>query len=237
MNKITLKISIVIVTYNEYAKLEACLKSIFKLPGNNIEVIIIDGCSTDGTLNIIKQNSSQIAYWQSEPDDGIYDAMNKAFKHVQSDWIYFMGADDELLPEFSEMINHLNDSNTIYYGNVLANKVKMLGKLTTYQLAKFGIYHQAAIFPKSAFSKHRYNVKYKISADYALLLELFGTKKFKFVYLNYILAQYDTTGLSSHTIDSLFQRDKAYLILKNFGVVIAIRYFIHRIKNRKNPRA
>src|SRR4051794_25072849 len=114
------KISIIVVTYNAGSILQNCLDSIFRQAYPAIEIIIIDGKSDDNTVSIIEKNSSRIAYWKSEPDEGIYDAMNKALKHVTGEWIYFIGADDELLPGFSDMAMELIDTAAIYYGNVFA---------------------------------------------------------------------------------------------------------------------
>ncbi|WP_317169476.1 glycosyltransferase [Mucilaginibacter humi] len=117
-------ISIIIVTYNAAGTLQVCLDSIYKQQYPSLKIIIIDGNSTDGTVDIIKANINKIHYWQSEPDAGVYDAMNKAVKHLTGDWVYFIGADDELLPEFSDMALELKDPTAIYYANVFAEGSK-----------------------------------------------------------------------------------------------------------------
>ncbi|RZK98792.1 MAG: glycosyltransferase, partial [Pedobacter sp.] len=109
-------VSIIIVTYNAGQDLQACFDSIRKQASSAIEVIVVDGGSKDNTVDIIRANNDIIATWISEKDDGIYDAMNKAIKLTKQDWIYFMGADDTLLPEFSTMLEALRDPYTIYYG-------------------------------------------------------------------------------------------------------------------------
>ncbi|WP_428328553.1 glycosyltransferase family 2 protein [Mucilaginibacter sp.] len=230
-------ISVIVVTYNAAATLQKCLDSIFAQKYKAIELIIIDGKSTDGTLNILEANNSKISFWKSEPDNGVYDAMNKALTHVAGNWVYFIGADDELAPGFSDMVLHLSDPNAIYYGNVFAEGLKRLGELTPYQFAKFGPYHQAMIYPKSVFEKYKFDTRYRISADFALTLKLCGDKAYHFIYKDHILANFNHTGLSGSQIDELFQKDKASLILKNFGVKTWIRYQIHKFKHRDNPRA
>src|SRR5580693_3513958 len=96
------RISIIIVTYNAAATLQVCLESIYSQSYKDLEIIVIDGQSTDGTVDILKQNTARLAYWKSEKDEGVYDAMNKGVKHLTGQWVYFLGADDELLPGFSE---------------------------------------------------------------------------------------------------------------------------------------
>ena len=88
-NKMNDKVTIVTITYNAEAVLEETILSIINQSYDNIEYIIIDGGSTDGTVDIIKKYSDKISYWISEPDDGIYFAMNKAIEQASGQWINF----------------------------------------------------------------------------------------------------------------------------------------------------
>jgi hypothetical protein len=234
------KVSVIIVTYNAAGTLQTCLDSIYKQPYPNIEIVIIDGKSTDGTFNILKANSSRISYWKSEPDSGIYDAMNKGTKKVTGNWVYFLGADDELLPGFSDLCNDLKDNSAVYYSNVWAEGEKRSGELSPYQLAKGGIYHQAMIYPASVFAKHNFDTKYRISADFAFNLNLYSDKAFHFVYKDHLIANFNHTGVSGTQIDAPFAKDKSGLILRNFGFKIWLRYIFRvlkaKIKGDKNPR-
>jgi glycosyltransferase involved in cell wall biosynthesis len=230
------RISIVIATYNTAATLQVCLESVYNQSYKNLEIIVIDGKSTDGTVELLKRNESRLAFWKSEEDAGVYFAMNKGIQHVTGQWVYFLGADDELLPGFSDMAGELSDPQGVYYGNVFAEGKTRLGKLTRYQVAKCGIYHQAIIYPKSVFDNYSYNTLYKISADFALTLELCGNSAYRFLYKNYTLANFNHEGLSRN-VDHQFQHDKAKLLFRNFGVVTWLRYLVHRLKHRNNPRA
>lgn len=197
----------------------------------------MDGGSTDGTIEILERNNDKIGYWKTEPDDGVYDAMNKALAYTSGHWIYFLGSDDELLADFSNFAFELKDHTAIYYANVFADGERRLGELTTYQFAKFGPYHQAMIYPKAVFEKYRYDTKYPISADFALTLTLSGDPAFHFIYKDWLIAKFNDQGLSGKNIDMAFTKDKKRLVLKNFGLLTLIRYKIHRYKNRSNPRA
>jgi glycosyltransferase involved in cell wall biosynthesis len=224
------RVSVIIVTYNAARDLQKCLDSIYKQPYPAIDIIIIDGKSTDGTVQILEQNTHRIHYWLSEKDSGIYDAMNKAIKHISGEWVYFLGADDELLPEFSTMITELKDPNTIYYGNVLANGVKRSGLISSYYMAKGGIYHQAIIYPKTVFDNYSYNTKYKIAADYSLNMQLYKDKRYQFVYLDFVICNYNHLGISGRVVDEAFEKDKTSLILKNFEFKIGMRYLFRLLK-------
>ncbi len=94
------KVSIITVVYNAVATIEQTILSVVKQDYSNIEYIIVDGGSTDGTLDIVKKYEKKIALWLSEPDHGIYDAMNKGLTHATGDYIYYLGADDCLLDRF-----------------------------------------------------------------------------------------------------------------------------------------
>jgi glycosyltransferase involved in cell wall biosynthesis len=235
-NKIGI-ISIIIVTYNAAKTLQQCLNSIFAQTYTAIEIIVIDGKSVDDTTKILERNSDRIAFWKSESDTGVYDAMNKAITHIKGNWVYFIGADDVLSPGFSDMAKELTNPGAIYYGNVFAEGVKRLGELTRYQFAKFGPYHQAIIYPKVVFDKYKFDTRYKISADFALTLKLCGDKSFRFIYKDYVLADFNHTGISGSQVDTAFQKEKARLIFSNFGIITWLRFKIRKYKRSKNPRA
>lgn len=234
------KVSLIIVTYNAAATLQACLDSIYSQTYPDIEIVVIDGLSTDGTVNILQENTSRITYWKSEKDTGIYDAMNKGTQYVTGNWVYFLGADDTLLPGFSDLANDLKDSGAIYYANVWAEGEKRSGELSPYQLAKVGIYHQAMIYPKAVFDKHSFDTRYRISADFAFNLNLYSDKAFTFIYKDHLIANFNHTGVSGTQIDAQFEKDKSGLILKNFGFKIWSRYIFRvtkaKLKGDKNPR-
>ncbi len=230
-------ITVIVVTYNAAQTLQICLDSIFAQRYPAIQLVVVDGNSTDGTRELLNHNSQQIAYWVSEPDAGIYDAMNKALKQAKGSWIYFLGSDDALLPEFSDMIHELTDEHAIYYANVFSDGKKRLGELNKYQFAKFGPYHQAIIYPKAVFDKYKFNTKYKISADFALTIELWGDPDFHFVYKDFTIANFNHLGVSGQKVDEPFQDDKADLIRKNFGTLTWLRYMYRKLKSGNNPRA
>ena len=110
-------ISIIIATMNASAHIGKCLESIAAQSFVAIEVVIIDGGSNDDTVSIVRSFSARPLQVYSGPDKGIYDALNKGSKIARGKWLYFMGADDLLLPGFSELANKMTDENTVYYGD------------------------------------------------------------------------------------------------------------------------
>lgn len=232
----TSKISIVIVTLNVEGTLQKCLDSIYKQQYPLIEIVLMDGASSDNSIEILKANSNKIAVWKSEKDGGVYEAMNKALGYITGDWVYFLGADDELFGDFSEFAYQLNDPSLIYYGNVLLDGKKFRGKVSAYQHSKSAICHQAIIYPRKVFDKYRFNTKYRISADHELNMRAWKDKDFTFHYIDLVIANYNHTGISSLNIDKDLEKDKPRVILRNHGVINWIRYGIRLLKGKVFPK-
>jgi glycosyltransferase involved in cell wall biosynthesis len=230
------KVSVIIVTLNVDNVLQNCLDSIYRQQYPNIEIIIIDGKSSDRTVDIIKANSDKIAYWQSEKDSGVYYAMNIALDHITGDWIYFLGADDMVFDDFSTLAYQLSNHSLIYYGNVLMDGQKFRGRVSAYQHSKSAICHQAMIYPKEVFGKYRFNTKYRISADHELNMRAWKDKNFTFYYVDLIIANFNHTGLSSNNIDRDLEIDKAKVIFKNHGFLNWARYMFRLLKGRLSEK-
>jgi glycosyltransferase involved in cell wall biosynthesis len=206
------KVSIVCVTFNAAKTLPELLKSISNYKTAETELIIIDGNSTDDTLQIINKNEEIIDFWISEPDSGIYDAMNKSMQYITGQWVIFLGADDLLTEGFAEMVNELKDKKTIYYGNVIYYGKEFSKVYDDYYLTKLNICHQGILYPKAVFDKFRYDTRYKVYADYHLNLRCWKDPEFKFVHSNHLIASFPEGGFSTHTKDLLFEeeRDKLF---------------------------
>ncbi|MET7257928.1 glycosyltransferase family 2 protein [Dyadobacter fermentans] len=225
-------ISVILVTYNAERFLQRCLDSVYDQRYPHIEVIVMDGGSTDHTPAVLHKNDSKLAFWKSEKDGGIYEAMNKALDHAKGQWIYFIGADDILTPEFSRMAEELTDAHAIYYGSVLKAGRKYLGEMTPYQQAKTGINHQAIIYPAGVFAVRRYDTRYRISADHVFNMQCHSDKRYDFTFRDFNIAIFNDTGISSLQKDRVFENEKAGLILKHFGTAIFLRFLFKRLKER-----
>ena len=225
------KVSIVCVTRNAADCIGRCVNSILSQTYSNIELVIQDGNSTDGTQDILRSYGDKIAYWKSEPDTGIYNAMNKALDKATGEWVYFVGADDALLPDFSLFVDkELEEKSAIYYANVIYKGVKTKGEVKPYEQAKHGIFHQTIVYPMQVFRKYRYDERYKVVADYALNLKLHGDKEFRFVYRDYTIAMYNDSGISSYSEDEVFRKDHLQLVLHNFEWGVKLRFLFKTLK-------
>jgi glycosyltransferase involved in cell wall biosynthesis len=217
-------VSIVCVTFNAAKTLPFLIKSINDHKTDAIEFIVIDGNSTDETIAILKENESVIDFWLSEPDAGIYDAMNKSLNYVKGQWIIFLGADDFLADGFNRMLPLLNDPQTIYYGNVIFYGKEFLKIYDDYYLTKLNICHQSIFYPKAVFDKYKYDLKYKVYADYHLNLRCWKDPQFKFVHADYLIAAFPEGGFSTFTKDFVFEKDRDMLFKKYLKRTSYYRY-------------
>jgi glycosyltransferase involved in cell wall biosynthesis len=235
-------ITIIIASFNAGLHLADCLGSIREHAFKNTEILVMDGGSSDNTISILRSFNHPNLSWISNPDKGIYDALNKGVKLAKGKWIHFLGADDRLLPGFKELASKLEDENTIYYADSedyygdRENVFPLLkGPFTKYRLAKFCMNHQSIIYPAKAFRKYHYDLKYKVAADYVLNMALWGDDDFRKIFFPLRIVRYDMTGFSSFTTDELFKKDKPLLVKRYLGWWISLRYRFKKFKeNRKN---
>ena len=229
-------ISIITVTRNAGDCIERAIQSVQAQSYPNLEHIILDGASTDNTVEILKQYNDKIAYWKSEPDKGVYNAMNNALAFARGDWFLFLGADDELYPGFSQMAEeNMIDKNCVYHGCTLWKNMVMGQGYNGYKLAKENFSHQAMFYPREIFDKYRYDEKYVVRADYVLNMQIWADKNFRFEFHPLLIARYAAGGMSGKVEDTVFKKDRLRLIGKYLGYKNMIRYIIKRYKyKRKN---
>ena len=234
------KISVVTVTYNCEKILEATVESIINQTYPNVEYIIIDGASTDGTVEVINKYRSYIACFKSESDKGIFDAMNKAIDMATGDWIIFMNAGDcfadaDVLESLSA---YMRPQVSAIYGrvNVLTLKGIVTGErpLPFFEnKSKFkpmGVSHQSIVLSMKELGNIRFDLKYKIAADYDMIKRVYEVNP-KFVYADIPISIIDATdGLSAN--NRRRQRDEEAKIC---GVYDSLNYKIWT--NYKSLRA
>jgi glycosyltransferase involved in cell wall biosynthesis len=199
-------ITVVTVSYNAKEVIEQTILSVIEQTYPRIEYIIIDGGSTDGTVEIIKKYESKIAYWASEPDKGIYDAMNKGLDKATGDWINFMNAGDCFYDKFTveKAVNrfHLLSPAVVYGDFVSKTSIGLFPqKLTPFFLSNKYIYgkdicHQS-VFVKTILAKAiRFDLNYPISADFKMLYEIYKLN-YPFFYISEPVAIFEVeNGIS-----------------------------------------
>lgn len=223
--------SIAIVTYNAGNVLAKTFASIRTQTFHNYEVVIIDGGSSDDTMEICKQNSDLLSICISEPDKGIYDAMNKAFRYATGDYILFLGAGDVFYDNdvLQNMAASMTDKYSIYYGNVIFRQInkRHWGEFNKYKFCITNICHQCIFYPKTVYKNHSYDLMYKVYADYEYNLRMYGNYKFK--YINVIVVNYDMAGFSYRHKDVEFEKIKRRLLVDKFGYFAYVVGLVYRI--------
>ncbi len=216
-------VSIVTVVYNAEEHIEETIKSIINQTYYNIEYIIIDGGSTDKTKSIINKYTDRIDYFISEPDKGIYDAMNKGIKIATGEWINFMNAGDTFYN--SNVLQSIFSRKDTYkykliYGNVNAfHKEYGINKIVGREMDVNDIYmkmptsHQAIFCNSQAFKEIGvYNTDYKVIGDYEWFVRFYKKYRGKELwYINIIISNYSIEGFSTqNTLSSAEEKLKLY---------------------------
>ena len=198
------KVSIITVVYNGAQTIEQTILSVLGQTYKNIEYIIIDGQSTDGTQNIVRKYMDSIACFISEKDNGIYDAMNKGIRIATGEIIGIINSDDWYSENAVEQaVNYFSQNEAdLVYGKVCFVEQNGERKIAQ-QLPLEMLWYRTVVYHPSVFVKKKiyeqfgtYNLKYKISSDYELLLR-FYSHQVKFGYIENVVAYFCLGGLST----------------------------------------
>lgn len=232
MSNTSPKFTIITVSYNCRSTIEKTITTVIGQTYKNIEYIIIDGGSRDGTLDILRKYSKDIAYWVSEPDSGIYDAMNKGIKKASGDWIYFIGGDDYIITPnvIEKMADIINCSNAdVFCGRVIArdysiNMEKTIGKAAFKSEIINGYMspHQGMVVRAKIMKSKLFDNTLKVAADFKFFLEC-ALEDRNIKYVNDIIAVYSISGASSSLIRF---REYAKVIINMVGFWAAVSYLL-----------
>lgn len=192
------KVSIITVVYNGITEIENTILSVINQTYSNIEYLVIDGGSSDGTIDVIRKYESKIDYWQSEPDGGIYFAMNKGIELASGEWINFRNCGD-----------YFNDKNTVekIFSLPVADDIMILhgdcrfidrngyrdlqpSILRKSIKKEMPIFHPSAFVRTSLHKQFNFNIEYKSSADYEFVYRMIS-KGYKMEYRPILVATYN----------------------------------------------
>ncbi|MFC5413010.1 glycosyltransferase family 2 protein [Larkinella bovis] len=191
-------VSIITVCYNAARQIEASIRSVVEQDHTLFEYILIDGQSSDGTVDMIRQYESQIKYWISEPDKGIYDAMNKGIDAANGQWLFFLGSDDFLKPHILTAFAAMADEQyDLIYGDVeLSNGRTFHSFVGTKTLFYNTVHHQGAFYNRRVFTHFRYDTGLRIMSDYELNFRLYAHKN-RLLRFPQVVAHCSAEGVSS----------------------------------------
>ena len=230
------KISIIIATLNSGASLQKCIDSVISQSHCNRELIIVDGGSSDGTVEILKKNAEAIEYWESTPDHGIYDAWNKGLSHASGDWVCFLGSDDFLAHR--DVLRHLvaNPSPDV----TLVTGLALIQDSSGRQMRYFGgpwnwnkmkhsqcVAHSGAIVKRNEFARvGQFDSSFRIAGDYDFLLRLGRSINARFIDETVVVM---TEGGQSRSRCYAVSREKWKIQSRHpeIGILLASIYFLY----------
>ncbi|MBS1820793.1 MAG: glycosyltransferase [Acidobacteria bacterium] len=174
-------VTVITAVFNGQPFIAGCLESVLRQDYPNIEHLIFDGGSTDGTIDVLRRYSEKVALWRSGPDRGVYDAWNKGLSEAQGDWICFLGADDEFLP--GAVSEYMKLATQYRHAEYLSSQIRWVhpsgyvnpahGRAWSWQrfsknmcVAHVGSMHKRSLFDRLG----TYDISYRSAADYELLL-------------------------------------------------------------------
>ena len=235
-------ITIIVAALNNKEFLERCIESVNSQTYPYRELIIIDGGSIDGTVEILKNNDDKITYWESKPDRGIYHAFNKAIKHVRGEWIYFLGSDDflwtsDVLEKVAQYIRTIHDSVRFVYGRVNHLRpdnriIKTAGAewdKNKIDFSRMPIDHQALFHHITIFEDYGlYDEKYKIISDYEFQMRVFAQHGETGRFIPVTIAGHRYGGLSTYRRNRLKILREAELIRETYGIEVPLLKKIYK---------
>jgi glycosyltransferase involved in cell wall biosynthesis len=238
-------ISIVTVVFNGEKYIEETIQSVINQSYENIEYIIIDGSSTDRSLEIIKKYDSKIDYWVSEKDFGIYDAMNKGISFCSGDFIGILNSDDYFDNSTCEHIKKAilkNKNIDIFHGNIVhvtfkgkpifVSKPKDVSKLKTGMVLR----HPSCFVARNWYKKHGgYEINLKIASDFKFLYSSFKNNA-KFKYLNICTTYMREGGISDiqakqgwkEVMQVCKELGDSEIQIKYYSIIRNIKYYINK---------
>jgi len=216
-----MKLSIITINKNNASGLEKTIQSVINQTCNDFEYIVIDGSSVDASVEIIKKYSSGINYWVSEPDAGIYNAMNKGIRRAQGDYCLFLNSGDWLISSttLQDVFSEISNITTadIFYSDVKTTDgalIKLPNDLSIIHLIKSRINHQNSFIKRSLFYQHGfYNEDFTISSDWEFMLYELWKYKSNFVHIATYISIFDVHGIGYKCVAERYKEDR--IIIKN----------------------
>ncbi|MEL0653245.1 glycosyltransferase family 2 protein [Algibacter sp. TI.3.09] len=221
-----MKVSIITATYNSEATIASCMRSVMEQTYASIEYVIIDGNSSDGTLDVVKQLQAEFPNIEvsilSEPDKGIYDALNKGVKRATGDVIGFVHSDDMLAQTttIEHLVNTFKTEKTdgVYGDLQYVNKIDPTKVIRHWESCAFDKKllkkgwmpaHPTLFLTREVYNKHvGFNLTYKIAADYDFILRVFKDDALRFAYLPEVITKMRAGGASNRSLKNIIIKSK-----------------------------
>lgn len=220
-----MKVSIITINLNNCKGLRSTIESVLKQTCNDYEYIVIDGGSSDGSVDVIKEYEDRIDYWVSEPDKGVYNAMNKGIQKATGEYCQFLNSGDTLYDEcviqnFKSIKKTadvvLGRTQLIKGGGTVRLQKKLDLPLSFIQFYRASINHQSAFIRRDLLLKYPYDESYRICSDWKFFIQVLIINDCSFDYVNFIVANFSMDGISNQQVGLL--RTECKSILNEFRI-------------------
>ena len=229
---VSMKLSIITVNYNNAAGLRATLQSVAEQTCRAFEYVVVDGGSTDGSVDAIRENESRISKWVSEPDGGIYEAMNKGVSMASGDYVLFLNSADRLagaqvldsiLPRLEDKDFYVGGVERQERGGVLVFPPKTLR--ASYLMMNY-LPHQATFIRRQLLLDRPYRTQYRIAADWEQMVYEMIVRGRSYELLNVCVTLFDVQGISSVRSTNLEQQKERDAILHEHFPDIVVKDYV-----------
>ena len=218
-----MRYSVITINYNHEEGLKSTIESVLCQVSTNYEYIIIDGGSTDGSVDVIKEYAKNISYWVSERDNGVYHAMNKGVGHAHGDYCIFMNSGDCFHS------SNVLESVEKYKEDIICGQVSTFpsghhkSTISLVDLMRISLPHQAMFIKRELLLKHPYDEKYKILSDWKFCLETIIIDNCSFHAIEVIIADYESGGISTNS-NGLLPKEREHILKELFPPRILTDY-------------
>lgn len=237
------KLSIITINYNNKAGLEKTINSVLNQTWQDFEFVVIDGASTDGSTTIADEYRQKLSYYLSEPDSGVYNAMNKGIKKANGDYLLFLNSGDILAEDttLEKIQKHLDGQFGIYYGDALYLEPNGEIKRTYPEKLSFSFFlehnlsHQSSFIKRGLFDEiFLYNENYRIVSDWEFFIYAICKMNINYQHLDQVICKYDVSGISSLLANhKTMHEEREKTIFKYFPLFIDDYREITLIKSKR----
>ena len=218
-------LSIVTINYNDAIGLERTMSSVLEQEYTDFEFIVIDGGSNDRSLDILRKVEEKLAYWVSEKDTGIYNAMNKGIAAAKGEFLLFLNGGDLLTSKtaLQDFISHPSFRGDIVYGDYKFEKGEKVYPDTLYPayFMKTSLPHQSTFFRKNVFEQlGNYDESYRMGGDRDFFIKAYLCGQYEFVHVPYFLSFFNLDGISNDEVHQKQKKEEDERMFKaNYGAL------------------